>query len=85
MGLDPEELVALAAHFQVTAGQLAAMTAELQGRLEQTNWRGPDADRCTTDFNATHAVALKAVISFLEDNASYIRATVDEQQQANAR
>lgn len=85
MGLDPEELLALAAHLQVTAGQVGALGSELRNRMAQTAWRGPDADRCMKDFEDVHRPALMAFVSFLEDNAQLIRRTVEDQQQASAR
>lgn len=58
MGLDPEELLALAAHFQIAAGELGVLGAQLRTRMAHTSWRGPDADRCMSEFGTTHAAAL---------------------------
>ncbi|MGI9577922.1 MAG: WXG100 family type VII secretion target [Microthrixaceae bacterium] len=83
LGLDPEQMTALANTMKKEAGNIDAAAGRLDGKLRSTYWEGPDQKRFQGEWDGKHKKALKDAVKLLNEAASRINKEVSEQRQAS--
>jgi uncharacterized protein YukE len=68
-GADVDQLRALSTALSQRSEELEAIASRLGHRIEQVQWRGPDADRFRADWQGSHLAALRRAIRLLQDAA----------------
>ena len=83
LGLDPDQMTALANAMTKEAGNIESAASRMDGKLRSTWWEGPDHKRFVGDWDGTHRKALKEATKLLTDAAKRIKSEVSQQQQAS--
>lgn len=83
LGLDPEELTALANTMKKEAANIESASGRVDGQLRKAWWEGPDKKKFMGEWEGTHKKALKQAVKLLQDAATRINKEVREQRQAS--
>ncbi len=78
-GANVEELNALGVDLTNKASDIRGILSQLNGKLGNTRWEGPDADRFRTEWSSQHVPALNKVISALDTAGGDAKKNADAQ------
>jgi len=83
LGLDPEQMDALASKMTTESGTIKQIVSSITGQVNSTWWQGPDAERFKGDWQSTHAAALTRAAEALETVAGTVKSEASQQRQAS--
>lgn len=83
-GADPEELAALSRAMVSASDRVNQLTRELNQRMHDDVWRGPDAARARAQWDSTHRPALQSVASALHSAGGALSKQAAEQRDASS-
>lgn len=83
IGGDVPGMRQLASRMGSVASRLDAMRNRLNGQIESTVWRGPDADRFRDQWRSTYVTALRQMVADLQDAAASMRREADTQERVS--
>lgn len=83
-GANVEELNSLGVELTNKAGDIRTILGQLNGKLNQTNWSGPDAERFRSEWTSQHVSALNKVIGALETAGGDAKKNAAAQSQTSA-
>ena len=83
LGLDPDQMKALANTMQKEAGSIEQSAGQLDSKLRSAYWEGPDQKKFLGEWEGTHKKALKAAVDLLKSASKRINTEVAQQQQAS--
>lgn len=79
-GADVEQLQQLARDLDVRAEELNQITSRLTTKVASVAWKGPDAQRFTTDWNERLSVELRKVSTALVEISGHVRVNARDQE-----
>lgn len=82
-GQDIGEVRQLANQLTTKAEEIQGIMTQLNTRINQVHWTGPDADKFKSDWNGQHVSQLKTVISALRDAGQRAQRNASEQEQTS--
>lgn len=82
-GQDIGEVRQLANQLTTKAEEIQGIMTQLNSRINQVHWTGPDADKFKSDWNGQHVSQLKTVISVLKDAGQRAQRNASEQEQTS--
>lgn len=83
LGMNPDEVRALATQFTHSAEQIRQLGNTLTTQLKNVSWTGPDQVRFQGDWDSTHLPNLTTVAVALDDAARLANQNASEQDQAS--
>ncbi|SHH03395.1 hypothetical protein SAMN05443575_3145 [Jatrophihabitans endophyticus] len=83
LGMDIEQVQALATSMQTNSDAIAQATAQLTSQIDATHWTGQDQMKFRSDWDSIYAVQLRNVVEQLQDRYTHLRAEADQQAQAS--
>jgi uncharacterized protein YukE len=83
LGMNPEEVRALAVQFTNSAEQIRQLAGTLTTQLKNVPWSGPDQVRFQGDWDGAHLPNLNTVATALDDAARLANQNAVEQDQAS--
>jgi hypothetical protein len=82
-GADVEQLRTLGSKLQHGATEIDQQRTNLTNLLNNTEWRGPDADRFKEQWNGEHTTMLNKVAEALKDAGQKAKRNAEEQSNAS--
>jgi hypothetical protein len=82
-GADVEQLRTLGSKLQNGASEIESHRSNLTTLLNNTEWRGPDADQFKNKWNGEHTTMLKQVVEALNEAGTRAKQNADQQFQAS--
>ena len=83
IGQIPEEVDALAAEFELKAGELEDLKSAISAKLSGTVWTGPDRDRFEADWEGALSQNITQVIQQLRGASQLATDNANEQRDAS--
>jgi len=83
LGMDIEQVQALASSMQQNSEQISTATAQLTSQIDATQWTGQDQQTFRNDWDSIYSVQLRNVVNALQERYTHLRAEADQQQQAS--
>jgi uncharacterized protein YukE len=83
LGMDIEQVQALATSMQQNAEQIQTATQQLTSQIDSTQWTGQDQQTFRNEWDSVYSVQLRNVVQALNDRYTHLRAEADQQQQAS--
>jgi len=83
LGMDIEQVHALASSMQQNAEAINTATAQLTSQIDSTQWTGQDQSQFRSDWDSIYSVQLRNVVQALQERYTHLRAEADQQQQAS--
>jgi len=83
-GANVEELNGLGVELTNKAGDIKTILGQLNGKLNSTNWSGPDAERFRSAWTSQHVPALNKVISELNTAGQDAKKNAAQQRSTSA-
>jgi WXG100 family type VII secretion target len=84
LGLDPDEVRALATQLDSSGTELENLISTLKSKLDATTWVGSDRTRFEGDWDSTLSSSLRNVANALHDAANTARGNADQQETASS-
>lgn len=84
IGMNVEEVRALATQLQQAAEQVKQITSTLTSKLGSTTWVGPDQARFKGDWEGTHSSNLRNVAEALQQASTAANNNAQEQEQVSS-
>jgi hypothetical protein len=82
-GADVEQLRTLGSKLQHGANEIEQQRTNLTSLLNQTDWKGPDADKFKAQWNGEHTSLLNKVAEALKDAGQKAKRNAEEQSNAS--
>lgn len=82
-GMDPDAVKSLAAQMIKAADQIDALSGQLTKQLNNTAWRGQDAERFKSDWQSHHMNQLKTVSNAVREAADRAQKNAEQQIQTS--
>jgi hypothetical protein len=82
-GADVEQLRTLGSKLQHGANEIDQQRSNLTSLLNQTDWKGPDADRFKEQWNGEHTTMLNKVAEALKEAGQKAKRNAEEQSNAS--
>jgi hypothetical protein len=82
-GADVEQLRTLGSRLQHGATEIDSQRANLTTLLNNTEWRGPDADKFKEQWNGEHTTMLNKVAEALKEAGNKAKRNAEEQSNAS--
>lgn len=83
LGLDPDQMDALASKMTTEAGTIKQIATAITGQLNSTWWQGPDAERFKGEWQGTHAAALNRAAEALDAVSQLVKQEASQQRQVS--
>jgi uncharacterized protein YukE len=83
-GANVDELKGLGVELTNRSGDIKNILGQLNGKLNSTNWQGPDADRFRSAWTSQHVPALNRVISELNQAGVDAKKNAEQQRSTSA-
>lgn len=83
LGMDIEQVQALANSMQQNSEAINTATAQLTNQIDSTQWTGQDQQQFRSDWDSIYSVQLRNVVQALQERYTHLRAEADQQQQAS--
>lgn len=84
LGMDPEQVRAMAAQLSAGAQQIRDLASGIGAQIEATPWTGADRDQFVGEWQGHHMQALLAVSDSIEHAAQKAQSNADQQEQTSA-
>ncbi|MFF1252431.1 WXG100 family type VII secretion target [Pseudarthrobacter sp. NPDC058329] len=82
-GADVEQLRQLGSKLNQGATEIESQRANLTSALNNTEWRGPDADKFKDQWNGEYTTRLNQVVEALKEAGNKAKQNADQQTQAS--
>lgn len=82
-GADVEQLRGLGGKLQAGAEVILEQRSQLNAALNQTDWKGPDADKFRDEWTSQHAGNLQKVADALREASNDAKRNAEQQSQAS--
>ncbi|WP_104043814.1 WXG100 family type VII secretion target [Arthrobacter sp. ZGTC412] len=82
-GADVQQLRQLGSKLQAGASEIESQRTNLTSLLNNTEWRGPDADRFKDQWNGEHTKMLNQVAEALKEAGNKAKRNAEEQSNAS--
>lgn len=82
-GADIEQMQQLEASLNQQAEVIQNVITTIRGKVEGTNWQGPDADTFRSEWNGTYTQSLNRVVQELKQTAGIVKKNWMQQQQTS--
>jgi hypothetical protein len=82
-GADVDQLRQLSSELAQQAEQLGSAASRVSGRVDNTAWRGPDAEGFRADWKGQHAATIRAAQQQLQDASAQALANAKAQEEAS--
>jgi len=83
LGLDPEQMEALASKMTNEATTISDIATTITSQVNSTWWQGPDAERFKGEWEGTHSTALRNAAEALEQVSQVVRSEAQQQRQVS--
>ena len=83
LGMDIEQVQALASSMQTNSESIAQATAQLTSQIDSTTWHGQDQMKFRSDWDSIYSVQLRNVVEQLQERYTHLRSEADQQAQAS--
>jgi uncharacterized protein YukE len=83
IGMNIEAVQALAREMRRTAGEIDSVVGQLNGKLLETKWEGPDQVKFTQEWQSVSVTSLGKVARELEKTADHLDREANQQAQAS--
>ena len=79
LGMDIEQVQALASSMQQNAEAINTATAQLTSQIDSTQWTGQDQTQFRSDWDSIYSVQLRNVVQALQERYMHLRAERSEE------
>lgn len=82
-GADIEQMQQLEAALNQQAEVIQNVITTIRGKVDGTNWVGPDADKFRAEWNGTHTQSLNRVVGEMKQTSALVKKNWLQQQQTS--